>query len=97
MKPEWISLIPGKEIPGGRSISDTLAMNVPGGCLIMVYYGAPIAYIPGVQIMPEDPGQGGGFRFVSTATEDMEKVLEPMRQLIELFRGATGFVPPKPD
>jgi len=72
-------------------------MNMPGGCVIAIDYGAPMVFVPSVVIVKEDQEQGGGFRLVSTVIEDMQKRVQPIRELIAMIQGGPGFVPPNPD
>lgn len=86
MKPEWVEIIPKGD--GTTTHGATLAMNVPGGCVLN--YCGYMVLVHGAAVVKEDEAQGGGFRFVSTVTEDMDKALGPFRQLIALFTGVPG-------
>lgn len=83
MKPEWVDIVPKTDKDPA-----TRAMNVPGGCVLN--YCGYMVIVHGIAVVKEDEAQGGGFRFVSTAAEDLDKALGPFRQLIALFKGIPG-------
>jgi hypothetical protein len=77
-KPQWVVLVPATE-----DMPATWGMNIPGGCIIDRAF-SPVM-VTGITIVQDHSGQVG---FESTAADDMNRALEPIRELIALFCGA---------
>jgi len=67
-------------------------MNVPGGMVLKTAFG--MVFINGSKIESIAPDRG--YRFVSTATEELQKVVQPLQELMQEFLKANNIIdPPK--
>ena len=73
----------------------TYAMNVPGGCVIRCDATRSSTFVPSVAAAPA-ARKGYDATLVSTAEEDLARVMKPIRDLLKMFKGLPG-IPDIPD
>lgn len=85
MIPEWVEIIPAS----GR-IFPTWAMNVPGGCLVLMQTGSatPPVYVPGVQVSDisadiREDGKKPKWTFIDIIDEKANMILDEFRRTVE--------------